>query len=153
VISEERTTPVGLDERMVARLTALPPGTESVRIEPQTLNRWRVSSGAIRERARARRSGDHERATMGEVRLGLEQRPAGWIAELAARLSALGELVPCPVDVAELIRGVPNVGRVNVKRLPTDGASQVRIVLEPSEAVLGLLTALRARDGDGQFIG
>ena len=82
----------------------------------------------------------------------VEQQPVGWVAELKARLSVLREVVPRPVEIVQLVRDIPESGRFYTERLPAKRAGEVRIALKPSEAMLGLLAALRARDGDGDFV-
>jgi hypothetical protein len=91
--------------------------------------------------------------TVCAVKLFFDQEALAWLTELTARLSDLGELVPRPVEIVELVRSIPHTASAfDLKSLPTGRANEHRIVLEPSHALLGLMSALRALDGDRHFV-
>lgn len=84
--------------------------------------------------------------------LHIEQQPPGVIAELAQRLSALGELVPCPVELLDLVRSFPgSAAALDFDLLPAVGACEQRIVLKLSRRGFELLTALRALQVPGDL--
>lgn len=88
----------------------------------------------------------HIRLTMGDGTL-------AWLSELHSRLSALGDPVEYPIDVAQLVRGVAERGvGVDFDCLRTAAANEFRIALNPSEGLLRLMSALRTRDGNLELI-
>jgi hypothetical protein len=88
------------------------------------------------------------------LRLSFEQDPPGFVDELAARVSALSELVPASIELLDLL-GRISAGAValNLNLLPAVGAGEQRIVLKLSETGLELLLALRALKVPSDLIG
>lgn len=76
-----------------------------------------------------------------------------WTGELANRLSALREIVPRPVEIVELLRDAPRgAAAFNAKTVPTGVANEFRIVLEPCDALLRLMAALRAGNWEHDLV-
>jgi len=87
------------------------------------------------------------------ARIIVDKESMEWIDELVQHLSILDELVPRPVELVELVRSTPRGATTfSFKSLPTGRASEHRIVLEPSKALLSLMAALRTFDGGRHFI-
>lgn len=87
------------------------------------------------------------------VTLVFDATSLAWVQEFHARLSAFADAVEQPVDLADLIRNIASgPAAFTFETLRTFGTSDCRIVLKPSEALLHLMTTLRAFNGDIEFI-
>jgi hypothetical protein len=87
------------------------------------------------------------------IQIVVDEGSLAWLDELTTRLLAFGDLVQRPIEIVELIRRLPDrAAAFNLRSLPTGLANDYRIVLEASEALLGLMTSLRALDRDRHFV-
>jgi hypothetical protein len=87
------------------------------------------------------------------IQLSVDPASMTWIAEIRRCMSVLGELVPCPVDLIEVVGRLPDrSGAFKLCRLPASAAGDHRIVLEPCQALRDLVAAVRAFEGMGEFV-
>lgn len=76
-----------------------------------------------------------------------------WLAEITRCLLVADQLVPRPVEIIELISGLPDRSvAFNLRSLPAHGAGNRRIILEPCQALRDFVAAVRAREGMGEFV-
>lgn len=84
---------------------------------------------------------------MQAIKVTFDNDSIAWIVDLRSHLSALEKIVHKPVNLLQLIRDLPrSTASFNFEFVAT-GAGEGRIVLEPSDRYLHLMTALRAFDG------
>lgn len=76
--------------------------------------------------------------------VGPDEAALSWLAELRTWLSALGDLVEKPVEIVQLVRDLPRgAAAFHLESSPTGNADEYRLILKPSEALLGLMAAMR----------
>lgn len=82
-----------------------------------------------------------------------DENSTAFLAELTRRLTAFSELVEKPVELIEIIRDIPRgAAAIRPKSVPTGRAGEFRLILEPCDALLRLMPALRALDREGDFV-
>jgi hypothetical protein len=76
-----------------------------------------------------------------------------WLAEITRCLRLLGEIIPRPVEIIDLIDRLPDrSGAFHCESAPTGRANERRLILEPCQALRDLVAAVRAREGLAQFV-
>ena len=92
-------------------------------------------------------------AAQQSVRLSYDDSTLEFLAELRSRLSRLSEAVHKPVNLLNLIRDLsPRSAAIHFELMRTGRAIERRIILKPSDALLRLMTALRAWDGESDCV-
>lgn len=89
-----------------------------------------------------------------KISITADARSVEWLNELSARLSAFADLVEKPVDIVQLVRDLSHcrVAAFDLNFVRTTKTNDSRIVLKPRKALNRLMTTLRARDGDFEFV-
>ncbi len=86
------------------------------------------------------------------INISFDPASQAWLSEFTRRLSLLAELVPCPAEIVDLVKRIPRAELVSMfKFVPTAGTLDRRIVLEPSHALLELMSAFRTLQGEGDL--
>ena len=81
------------------------------------------------------------------IRFGPDEASVVWIQELVGFLPLLESGVERPLDLVETLRDLPPKEIwFSVEQLPTAGADEILFRLQPCEALLKLMSALRACD-------
>jgi hypothetical protein len=87
-------------------------------------------------------------------RLSFDENSLEWLAEITTRLLSLDKIVPRSVELIEIIRNTPRgAAAFDLECLGTGRANEQRIVLQPGDTLLRLMTTLRALDGKADCIG
>src|SRR6266508_4137886 len=90
---------------------------------------------------------------MTTIKVTFDSCSMAWLHELHRRVSAFADLVEKPVDLLNLIRDLPRgAAAFDLECVRTPRTDDCRIVLKPCEAMLRFMTAMRAFDGDVEFI-
>lgn len=87
------------------------------------------------------------------LRIVYDPHSLAWMSELNRLLRLLSESVEQPVDLIDLVSRFAGRGiGADLKLLAAGSANEQRIILEPSERLRALMSALRAWDGKGEFV-
>lgn len=87
------------------------------------------------------------------IKLNFDPASSAWLNELSRLLRLFSESLDQPVDLLKLIRSFGRGGiggDLNLRA--TGGTDDCRIILELSERLGNLMSALRAWDGKGEFV-
>jgi hypothetical protein len=76
-----------------------------------------------------------------------------WLDDLLAGLSGLADFVEKPVNLAQFINDVPRgIAALDLDIFPAAATNETRVVLKLGKVLLPLMTALRARDRQAEFV-